>query len=197
MADRAPTVVILAGPNRAGKTTSARTLLAETLRLMTFVNADLIAQGLAGFDPEGSAIEAGRIMLRRLRDPARQRADFAFETTLAGRSHARFLQSLRDSGYRLHLVYFRLASEDLAVARVAERVRVGGHGVPEATIRRRYRRSLDNFRRVYRPLVNSWEVYDNSHWGAPRLAARGDDTGEEAILDRAVWDCMQKGCTNA
>jgi predicted ABC-type ATPase len=121
MPANAPTVVVLAGPNGAGKTTAARTLLAETLHLMTFVNADAIAQGLSGFHPESMAIEAGRIMLQRLHTLAEQRASFAFETTLAGRSYARWLKSLQGTGYMVHLVYFWLATPDLAVARVAER----------------------------------------------------------------------------
>src|SRR5262245_47107831 len=127
MSGSLPTAVVLAGPNGAGKTTSARTLLAETLQLMTFVNADVIVQGLSGFDPESMAIQAGRIILERLRDLAKEQASFSFETTLAGRSHLRFLKSLRGSGYTVDLVYIRLASSDLAVARVAERVSQGGH----------------------------------------------------------------------
>src|SRR5947209_16204911 len=110
MAEPGPTVIVLAGPNGAGKTTSARTLLAETLGLMTFVNADVIAQGLAGFDPEKMALEAGRITLQRLHTLAEQRADFAFETTLAGRSYARWLELWRQAGYTVHLVYFWLSS---------------------------------------------------------------------------------------
>src|SRR5438105_9238006 len=131
MADNSPTVIVLAGPNGAGKTTASRTLLAETLRVMTFVNADVIAQGLAGFDPDSAAVEASRIMLERLHKLAEQRADFAFETTLAARSYAGWLKQLRDTGYTVHLCYFWLASADLAVARVAQRVRRGGHNIPE------------------------------------------------------------------
>src|SRR5947209_8423764 len=161
MAEDTPTLVVLAGPNGAGKTTSARTLLAETLQLMTFVNADVIAQGLSGFNPESMAMEAGRIMLERLHALAEQRASFAFETTLAGRSYARWLRSLRVTGYVVHLVYFWLASPDLAVARVAERVSQGGHNIPEATIRQRYRRSVQNFFQLFRPVVHTWKVFDN------------------------------------
>src|SRR5262249_28783399 len=135
MAENAPTVVILAGPNGAGKTTSARTLLAEKLQLLTFLNADVISQGLSRFNPESMAVEAGRIMLRRLHALAEQRASFAFETTLAGRSYVRWVRSLGKAGYKIHLVYLWLASADLAVARVAERVRLGGHGIAEVTIR--------------------------------------------------------------
>jgi predicted ABC-type ATPase len=189
----AAVVVVLAGPNGAGKTTSSRTLLAETLHLLTFVNADTIAQGLAGFHPESSAIEAGRIMLQRLRVLAEQRTSFAFETTLAGRSQARFLAALRQGGYVVHLVYLWLDSADLAVARVAERVRMGGHGVPEETIRRRYERSLANFFRSYRPLATSWEFYDNSQPDPPRLIAHGEQGEREMVADEAVWAAVKKG----
>src|SRR5437588_3644180 len=175
MAEDSPAVVVLAGPNGAGKTTSARTLLAETLQLMTFVNADVIAQGLSGFDPESMAMEAGRIMLQRLHALAEQRASFAFETTLAGRSYARWWRSLRAGGYAVHLVYIWLASADLAVARVKERVSQGGHAIPEATIRQRYRRGIRNFFHLFRPAVTTWKVFDNTSPGLPLLVAHGDE----------------------
>src|ERR1700722_19285080 len=101
MVEPTPNVIVLAGSNGAGKSTAARTLLAETLKLMTFVNADVIAQGLAGFDPDSAAMKAGRIMLDQLRELAEQRADFAFETTLAGRAYAPWLRDLRQTGYRI------------------------------------------------------------------------------------------------
>src|ERR1700719_2395181 len=100
MAESTPTAIVLAGSNGAGKSTAARTLLAQTLELMTFVNADVIAQGLAGFDPDSAALKASRIMLDQLHHLAEQRADFAFETTLAGRAYASWLRELRQTGYR-------------------------------------------------------------------------------------------------
>jgi predicted ABC-type ATPase len=192
MAEPAPTVIVLAGPNGAGKTTAARTLLADTLRVLTFVNADVIAQGLAGFDPASAAVEASRIMLERLHALAAQRADFAFETTLAARSFAGWLQGLRRTGYAVRLVYFWLESADLAVARVAQRVSMGGHDVPEATIRQRYRRSIQNLFRLYRPMVTTWRIYDTSKSGHPELVAHGDETGAEVIVNQAAWEQMQK-----
>jgi predicted ABC-type ATPase len=192
MSEAPPTVVILAGPNGAGKTTAARTVLAETLRLMTFVNADVIAQGLSGFDPESMAMEAGRIMLQRLHALVEERASFAFETTLAGRSYARWLRSVRAAGYTSHLIYFWVGSPDLAVARVAERVSQGGHAILEATIRQRYLRSVRNFFQLYRPVVSTWSVQDNTQAGPPQVVAHGDDTGRETILMEAVWQQMQK-----
>lgn len=161
MAD-APRAVILAGSNGAGKTTAARTVLADKLGVMKFVNADVIATGLSGFDPEAVAFEAGRIMLDRLHELADQRADFAFETTLSGLTYAPWLKSLQASGYHVSLFYIWLTDVDLAIRRVAIRVAQGGHSIPEATIRQRYRRSIRHFHELYGPFVDEWMVYDNS-----------------------------------
>src|SRR5262245_49533493 len=108
MAESSPRIIVLAGPNGSGKTTASRSILAETLKVMTYVNADVIAQGLAGFDPMSAAVEASRLMLERLHTLEQQRADFAFETTLAGRSLASWFQGLRQTDYAIHLVYFWL-----------------------------------------------------------------------------------------
>jgi predicted ABC-type ATPase len=181
-----PTVIVLGGINGAGKTTSSRQLLAGTLGLMTFVNADVIAQGLSGFDPEAVATEAGRVMLERVRALAAQRADFAFETTLAARSYAGWLDELRQSGYAVHLFYFWLKSADLAVSRVAARVQAGGHHVPEETIRRRYSRSVSNLLRLYAPVVSTWRVYDNTDY-APRLIVEGARGVTETVHHPDTW----------
>jgi predicted ABC-type ATPase len=159
---------------------------------MTFVNADVIAQGLSGFDPESMALQAGRIMLQRLHALAEQRASFAFETTLAGRSYVHWLRELQGAGYTVDLVYFWLASPDLAVARVGECVRQGGHDIPEATIRQRYHRSVRNFYQLFRPVVNTWTVYDNTQAGLSQLVARGDETGQETIIIEATWQQIQQ-----
>jgi predicted ABC-type ATPase len=159
---------------------------------VTFVNADVIAQGLAGFDPDSAAFEASRIMLDRLHELAKQRANFAFETTLAARSYAGWLKSLRESGYTVHLFYFWLASADLAVARVAQRVSQGGHDVPESTVRQRYSRSIHNFFHLYRPLVSAWDVYDNTRSGPPELVASGTLGGEAVVTNEPVWNQIQQ-----
>src|SRR4051812_41459535 len=106
--DAMPQVVVLAGANGSGKTTSSRMVLAETLKVMPFVNADVIAQGLSGFDPANAAVEASRIMLERLRELADRREDFAFETTLAARTYSGWLKAIRETGYHVRLVYFWL-----------------------------------------------------------------------------------------
>ncbi len=192
MNEKNPRCIVLGGINGAGKTTSSRTILAETLRVMTFVNADVIAQGIAGFDPDSANLAASRIMLERLHELAAQRADFAFETTMSGQTTASWLETLRVSGYSVQLHYFWLASADLAVSRVAHRVTRGGHHVPEATVRRRYRQSIQNFFQLYRPALSRWQVYDNSQPNLPRLIACGDDAGNESIIDQVAWSQMQK-----
>jgi predicted ABC-type ATPase len=187
-----PVVIVLGGSNGSGKTTASRLLLADTLKLMTFVNADVIAQGLAGFNPEAVAFEASRIMLERLRALAAERASFAFETTLAGRSYVPWLEGLRAAGYWVHLVYFWVESADMAVERVGIRVQSGGHRVPEETVRRRYRSSVRNFLSLYWPVVSFWEAYDNSSAGGHQLLASGEFSGEELIADARTWERLQR-----
>ncbi len=157
-----PNVVLLAGPNGAGKSTTATSLLREELAVEEFVNADVIAQGLSAFAPESVAIDAGRLMLARLRELALSRASFAFETTLASRTFAAWLRELIGEGYKFHLVFLWLPSPDLCMARVTVRARMGGHFVPEEVVRRRYESGLRNFFTLYRPLALSWRFYDNS-----------------------------------
>jgi predicted ABC-type ATPase len=181
-----PHVVLIAGPNGAGKSTSAPMLL-HTLGVTEFVNADVLAAGLSAFDPESVALEAGRLMLHRLRELAEARANFAFETTLASRSFAPWLAGLVRGGYAFHLFFLWLPRAEESVLRVRERVARGGHNVPEDTIRRRYQRGLANFFNLYQPLATKWRFYDNSHPAGPRPIANGVSRDIESVADRAVW----------
>src|ERR687889_2455039 len=149
MPDSPPQVFIIAGPNGAGKSTLAPFLLRDAFGLNEFVNADTIALGLSAFSPESVTFEAGRIMLARLGDLARARRNFAFETTLATRSYAAFVAGLRREGYEFQLLYLYLRSAELAVERVRSRVRLGGHNVPAAVVRRRYESGARNFLTLY------------------------------------------------
>jgi predicted ABC-type ATPase len=185
-----PSVVVLAGPNGAGKSTTAPWLLRGTLGVTEFVNADVIAQGLSGFAPEGAAIAAGRVMLTRLRDLARQRASFAFETTLANRALARWLARLSEDGYIVHIVFLWMPNARLCEQRVAERVRMGGHAVPVGTIRRRYVAGLRNFLTVYRRLAATWRVYDASGGPPPTLVARAQGAAI-VVRDPARWQRIE------
>ncbi len=192
MALRTPLVVVLAGPNGAGKSTSAARLLREALAVEEFVNADTIAQGLSAYRPEAVAVAAGRVMLERLHVLARERRDFAFETTLAGRGHARWLRELRASGYRVHLIFVSLPDPELAVARVAERVRQGGHHVPEDVVRRRFAAGLTNLLTLYSGLVDSWQVYDNADLAGPRLLAWRPAGMNTVIADPNAWENLKE-----
>ena len=190
MANELPKVVVLAGPNGAGKSTSAAKLLLGVLKVQEFVNADTIAQGLSAFAQERVAFEAGRIMLTRLKELAASRASFAFETTLASRSYAPWLAELRSAGYKVHVVFLWLPSADEAVARVADRVRVGGHNVPEDTIRRRYDAGLTNLLGLYLPLADTWQLVDNSRMSAPRRIAVGGPSGPARVFDPLTWQTI-------
>ena len=186
-----PSVVVLAGPNGAGKSTVAPALLHDAFGIGEFVNADVIARGLSAFDPDRAAITAGRVMLTRLRELAGQRADFAFETTLASRSFAPWLRDLRVSGYDLHLFFLWLSSADLAIARVADRVRMGGHFVPDDVVRRRYSAGIRNFFSLYRPLATTWALYNTSGLESVRVA-EGLSSETIGVYDKDIWDTIRK-----
>lgn len=189
---RTPLVVLLAGPNGAGKSTSAPYLLRGALKVGEFVNADTIAQGLSAYRPDAAAVAAGRILIERLRFLARERRDFAFETTLAGHGHARWLRDLRASGYRAHLIFLSLPDPDLAVARVSERVRQGGHHVPDDVVRRRFFSGLKNLFTRYPDEVDSWQVYDNADVTDPRLIASRAFGKPSVIADAASWEHLKE-----
>jgi predicted ABC-type ATPase len=178
--DATPQAVVIAGPNGAGKTSAAPDLLRDALGIDAFVNADVIAQGLAAFSLESAAFMAGRIMRRRLHELARSREDFAFESTLAGRSVYRLVTALVRQGT------LSTSSPELAVARVRRRVEAGGHDVPEAVIRRRLWKSLLNFDRLFRPVASVWRLYDGSVLGGP-LIAHGTGESTPLVLDEAKW----------
>lgn len=155
-------IIIIAGPNGAGKTTFAEEFLPKEANCSTFVNADLIAAGLAPFAPDRVAFRAGRLMLEEIFNHSRRGESFAFETTLSGRGYARLIPGWQADGYIVKLFFIRLASPELAIARVRQRVREGGHNVPELIIRRRFTVGSRNFEKLYKPTVDAWALYDNS-----------------------------------
>lgn len=162
MSLQAPRVLILAGPNGAGKTTFAREFLPMEADCPNYVNADLIAAGLAPFAPETAALAAGRLMLQEMGRHALAGRSFAFETTFAGRGYVRSITRWRSLGYRIELFFLRLPSVEFAMERVAQRVRQGGHSVPDDVIARRFHAGLKNFDSVYKPLVDAWTLIDTA-----------------------------------
>ncbi len=167
-------IIIIAGPNGAGKTTFAREFLVKEANCPAFVNADLIAAGLAPFTPERAAFKAGRLMIQEIRGYVDRGESFAFETTLSGRHYARLIREWRDIGYRVKLIFLSLPDSEMAVERVHFRVAQGGHNVPEAVIRRRFYKGLRNFHELYQPIVTDWVYCDNSG-EIPILISEGEN----------------------
>lgn len=154
--------MIFAGPNGAGKTTFAREFLPTEAGCPIFINADLIAAGIAPFAPESAAIAAGRLMLQLIAKHAAAGDSFAFETTLSGRAYARMIPKWRDAGYRIELFFLSLPSAQFAIERVAQRVRQGGHNIPSDVVERRFASGLNYFEQIYKPLVDTWTLIDSS-----------------------------------
>ncbi len=184
-------VIIIGGPNGAGKSTIAPMVLRDYLSVRDFVNADQIAAGLSAFNPEGAAFEAGRIMWRRLQELTDAEKSFAFESTLSSRTFALFLSKLKQRGYHVDLCYVWLNSVELAMQRVALRVRMGGHHIPPDVLARRYERSVQNFRNMYLPVADKWSVFDNSESANLHLIAEGATGGSKRIFEEASWNKIQ------
>lgn len=155
-----PRALIIAGPNGSGKTTFAGRFLTGEWASETFINADLIAAGIAPFKPEDAAVKAMRLMAEMMHSYVKARKDFAVESTLSGRTYVRLIKEWKKAGYAVKIVYLRISSADLAIQRVRVRVAQGGHNVPDEVIRRRFKQGWDNFRHIYRPIVDGWQVYD-------------------------------------
>jgi predicted ABC-type ATPase len=181
---------IIAGPNGAGKTTFARRFLPDYARCFEFVNVDLIASGLSPFNPERAALKAGRIMLEQIHSLAKRGVDFGFESTLSGKTYVRFLRGMKRGGYSIHIFFLWIKAVELGLERIKLRVRNGGHAIPEATVRRRFGRSLANFLRVYKPLADSWTIFDNSG-DIPKMIAF-EESGKIEILDPDLFNNLLK-----
>jgi predicted ABC-type ATPase len=157
-----PRCIIIAGPNGAGKTTFAREYLPTDAGVVHFVNADLLAAGLSPLKPELAALKAGKLLLAELDRLAKSRQDFAFESTLSGLIYLSRIKLWKSAGYRIEIIFLRLASVQLALRRITARVKQGGHDIPRADVLRRFNRGWKNFEASYKPLADSWAVYDNS-----------------------------------
>ena len=185
-----PNLYIISGCNGAGKTTASFTVLPEMLGCREFVNADEIARGLSPFQPEKVAVEAGRIMLQRIDELLRKKKDFAIETTLATRSYAQTIKRARESGYNVTLVYFWLASPELAIQRVKNRVAEGGHHIPEDVIRRRYKKGVKNLFELFISICDYWIIIDNSQTPY-NIVAEGQEEQELKIQNQSVWEKLK------
>jgi len=184
------TAYIIAGPNGSGKTTFAKLFLPDYVNCPNFVNADLIAQGLAPFEPRVAAIKAGKLVLQQIHEYAEHGVDFAFETTLSGKSYVDLLTELKARGYALHLFFLWLPSAELAIARIKERVQEGGHHVPAEDVRRRFARGINNFFTLYESLLDSWMLFDNSKTKPILIAKRKN--GHREIINEELFVIVQR-----
>jgi predicted ABC-type ATPase len=179
-------VYVIAGPNGSGKTTFAEEFLPDYVKCPNFVNADKIAAGIAPFTPQSVAIQAGKLVLRQVRDYMERGMDFGFETTLSGKSYQRLFVELKQNGYAIHLFFLWIWSPQAALERIKQRVSGGGHDVPERDVRRRFGRSICNLFDVYDKLVDSWMLFDNSH-DVPLLIAKKAG-GRVIITDKVLFN---------
>jgi predicted ABC-type ATPase len=184
-----PNLYIIAGCNGAGKTTASYTVLPEILNCKEFVNADNIAAGISPFNPESVAIEAGRIMLKRINELLEEGADFALETTLSTKSYVSFVKKAQQAGYEVTLLYFWLSSPEMAHDRVAKRVSRGGHNIPIDVIDRRYYRGINNLLNLYIPICDNWIVADNTGMVSKVVAKSSENLGQITI-NTDIWNII-------
>ena len=181
---------IIGGCNGAGKTTASYTVLPDILNCREFVNADEIAHGLSPFNPEEMAIEAGRLMLKRIKELLEKGETFAIETTLATKSYINLVHQAQERGDLVTLVVFWLRNPELAMQRIAERVKEGGHNIPAPTTRRRYVSGINNLFNLYAPVVDCWVIYDNSV--SPRIAiAQGGRKAQTVVYNKELLNQMK------
>ena len=179
---------IISGCNGAGKTTASYTVLPEILHCKEFVNADEIAKGLSPFNPESVAIEAGRLMLKRIDELLEKDETFSIETTLATKSYISLVRKAQAKGYSVKVLFFWLNSPELAMMRVAERVANGGHNIPEEIIRRRYVAGISNLFNLFAKEVDSWVIFDNSENPRKQIASGGKNA--ETMIDEEMLYSM-------
>ena len=180
------TVYIITGPNGSGKTTFAIKFLPDYAKCPNFVNADLIAKGLSPFSPRTAAIKAGRIMLDQIHNLAAKDSDFAFETTLSWKTYISFLNDLKKKGYSINIFFLWIPNATLALNRIKDRVASGGHNVPALEVKRRFKRGLYNFFEYYKPLADTWLLFNNTDV-IPRFIARGKKEQID-IIDKPLFE---------
>ena len=185
-----PQVYVIAGPNGSGKTTFALEFLPNYADSPAFINADTIARGLSGFSPAAVALKAGRLLLEQIEAYAAKKIDFAFETTLSGTTYLSRLKQLRKDGYSIHLFFLWIPDVRLSLARVASRVKMGGHDLSETVVRRRFHKGIENFLKYYRAVTDSWMLFDNSGT-VPRLIAE-EKAGKTEISDQKLYSQLLK-----
>ncbi len=185
------TILVIAGPNGSGKTTTAFSLLPDLVNIYECINADEIARGLAPLHPESMALTASKLMIKRLKDLLEKEKNFAFETTASGKNYIKYLKDAQMRGYEVNLVYLWLANADIAVERVVHRVAQGGHYIPEDVIRRQYKSGMKNTLHHYLPLADRALILDNSTKSQKVIARKSQKCGLK-VENIRIWKKMQE-----
>lgn len=154
------------------------------------LNADLIAGGLSPFSPERAALQAGKLLLQQIDHFAKRKLDFGFETTLSGVTYRSLFRRLKKQGYQIHLFFLWLPDVELALSRIRDRVKRGGHDIPEKTVRRRFVKGIRNFFYFYRPLLHVWSLWDNSQSRA-NLIATGESNQKINIINQELYQTIR------
>ena len=185
-----PTCHVIAGPNGSGKTTFATDFLPLYADCQNFVNPDLLAKAFSPFNPDTAHLKAAKMTLEIIDEHIAAKRDFAFETTLSGRSYAAKLKQIKDAGFIVSMFYLWVPSSELTIQRIKERVSQGGHDVPIQDVLRRFDRTLSNLFMLYRPLLDSLLFFDNSD-KPPRLVFE-DIGGVISIMDATLYNRLTK-----
>ena len=181
-------VYIIGGPNGAGKTTFVEQFLPKYIHVRNFVNADIIAFGLSPLDVSLMNIKAGKLMLTLIREYKNKGMPFGFETTLAGKKWGSLMKELKNSGYAIYLFFLDISSVKLSISRIKYRVKLGGHSIPEETIRRRYFRSRRNFWNLYKNKADYWYLFNNSGPAPDLVAAAKNGQNTLNVSDQEYYD---------
>lgn len=181
-------VFIIGGPNGAGKSTFVEYYLPNYIKVTNFINADHIAKGLSPLDYSSQSIRAGKIMLQLIDENIEKGVSFGFETTLAGQKWLELIKKLKTNEYMIYLFFLDIDNEELSVNRVAKRVELGGHDIPEKTIRRRFKRAKTNFWNKYKQVADKWYFFNNSNFNSPEIIAQKEN--QEDIFNKKYLDCF-------
>ena len=178
-------ILIVAGGNGVGKTTFARAFLQEYD--YDFLNADEIAKGLSAENPSAKKISAGKLFFQRLNEAVVQNKSLLIESTLSGRYLQKLLETWQKQNYQITIIFLFAESFEILIERIAERVKKGGHFVPDEDVRRRFVRGKQNFWNVYKNLADSWSLFYNTNDSFKKIAAGEEDkiiTIDESLFEK-------------